>query len=165
MILRPTRNDLPETTRTTAVGLLNQHLADAVMLQTQCKQAHWNVRGTNFIALHKLFDEVNEAVEEYVDVLAERIVQLGGAAEGTATVIATRSTLGEYPLDIVASQEHVDALSDAMAQFARSVRAGIGEMTRLDDADSADILTEVSRGIDKWLWFVESNEDVLAPQR
>jgi starvation-inducible DNA-binding protein len=135
------------------------------MLQTQCKQAHWNVRGTSFIALHKLFDEVNESVEEYVDLLAERIVQLGGAAEGTATIVATRSTLADYPLEISASEEHVAALSDALASFARTARAGIAAMEELDDADSADILTEVSRGIDKWLWFVESNESASALHR
>ena len=165
MTLHPTRNDLPEAARLSAVGRLNQYLADAVMLQTQCKQAHWNVRGTNFIALHKLFDEVNESVEEYVDLLAERIVQLGGFAEGTATIVATRSTLADYPLELSASEEHVAALSDALASFARTARAGIAAMEELDDADSADILTEVSRGIDKWLWFVESNESASVTQR
>jgi starvation-inducible DNA-binding protein len=86
--LYPTKNDLPEASRREAVGLLNQRLADSIDLQTQCKQAHWNVKGPSFIALHKLFDEVNEAVEEYIDLLAERVVQLGGIAEGTVGVVA-----------------------------------------------------------------------------
>src|SRR5256885_642995 len=96
--LYPTRNDLPETARREAVGLLNQRLADCIDLQTQCKQAHWNVKGPSFIALHQLFDEINEAVEDYVDLIAERVVQLGGVAEGTARVVADRSSLDVYPL-------------------------------------------------------------------
>src|SRR5436309_3064077 len=154
----PTKNDLPEAARGEAVALLNQRLADCIDLQTQCKQAHWNVKGPTFIALHKLFDEVNEAVEEYVDLLAERVVQLGGIAEGTAGVVAERSTLVDYPLALSSGAEHVAALSDALAAFGRTVRVGIEEMNDLQDAGSADILTEISRGVDKWLWFVEAHQ-------
>lgn len=156
--LYPTKNDLPEAARREAGELLNQRLADCIDLQTQCKQAHWNVKGPSFIALHKLFDEVNEAVEEYVDLLAERVVQLGGIAEGTVAVVAKRSTLVDYPLALSAGSEHVAALSDALAMFGRTVRVGIEEMNELEDADSADILTEISRGVDKWLWFVEAHQ-------
>src|SRR5207248_10244224 len=92
-----TKNDLPEATRVKAVELLNERLADCIDLQTQTKQAHWNVKGPNFIALHELFDKVNEDVEEYVDGIAERAVQLGGVAEGTARKVAKRSLLTEYP--------------------------------------------------------------------
>jgi starvation-inducible DNA-binding protein len=156
--LYPTRNDLPEATRVEAIRLLNQRLADCIDLQTQCKQAHWNVKGPRFIALHKLFDEVNEDVEEYVDLIAERVVQLGGIAEGTVSVVSERSTLADYPLAIATGPEHVNALSDALAAFGRSARIGIEEMGELEDLDSADILTEISRGVDKWLWFVEAHQ-------
>jgi starvation-inducible DNA-binding protein len=154
----PTKNDLPETTRREAIGLLNQRLAEAIDLQAQCKQAHWNVKGPTFIALHKLFDEIYADVGEYVDLLAERVVQLGGIAEGTVGVVAERSTLTDYPLALATGGEHVAALSDALAQFGRAARLGIGEMDELEDADSADILTEISRGVDKWLWFVEAHQ-------
>ena len=153
--LRETRNDLPEGTRSAVAKLLNARLADCVDLQTMCKQAHWNVRGPQFIALHKLFDKVNEAVSEYADLLAERVVQLGGMAEGTARVAAQRSTLTEYPLGATTGVEHVTALSGVLAQFGKKVRTGIEEVDDQDDAGSADILTEISRGVDKWLWFVE----------
>ena len=156
--LYSTKNDLPEAARREAVNLLNQRLADCIDLQTQCKQAHWNVKGPAFIALHKLFDEVNEDVEEYVDLLAERIVQLGGIAEGTVGVVAKRSSLIDYPLGLSTGPEHVAALSDALATFGRTARVGIEEMNELEDADSADILTEISRGVDKWLWFVEAHQ-------
>jgi len=156
--LYPTKNDLPEAARLEAMELLNQRLADCIDLQTQCKHAHWNVKGPAFIALHKLFDEINEEVEEYVDLLAERIVQLGGIAEGTVGVVAERSTLVDYTLGLSTGAEHVAALSDALAMFGRTVRVGIEEMNELEDADSADILTEISRGVDKWLWFVEAHQ-------
>ena len=156
--LYPTKNDLPEASRLEVIGLLNQRLADCIDLQTQCKQAHWNVKGPTFIALHKLFDEINEDVEAYVDLIAERIVQLGGIAEGTVGVVEGRSTLVDYPLTLSTGAEHVAALSDALAAFGRTVRLGIEEMNELEDAGSADILTEISRGVDKWLWFVEAHQ-------
>jgi starvation-inducible DNA-binding protein len=152
-----TKNDLPARTRGEAVRLLNARLADCIDLQTMCKQAHWNVKGPQFISLHKLFDEINEDVEEYVDLLAERVVQLGGIAEGTARVVAQRTTLLDYPLTISGGHEHVAALSDVLAQFGRTTRIGIEEMNELEDAASADILTEICRGVDKWLWFVEAH--------
>lgn len=152
-----TRNDLPPALRLQACKLLNQRLADCIDLQTQCKQAHWNVKGVNFIALHKLFDDINETVEAYVDLLAERVVQLGGVAEGTLRLVATRSTLDVYPPLITDAAQHVDALASALAAFGRSARRGIDDMAELGDAASADMLTEIVRGIDKWLWFVEAH--------
>src|SRR5438128_11344955 len=108
-----TMNDLPENVRSQVSDLLNNRLAEAIDLQTQVKQAHWNVKGPQFIALHKLFDEINDAVVEYVDLLAERVVQLGGTAEGTARVVAERSELPEYPLRISTGAGHVWGLSSA----------------------------------------------------
>ncbi len=152
-----TKNNLPEQVREKVESLLNARLADVVDLQTQVKQAHWNVKGPNFIGLHLLFDNVHEAVEDYTDKIAERIVQLGGRAEGTARVAANKSTLSEYPLTISAGQDHVAALSTALATFGKNVREAIEQSDKLGDADTADLFTEVSRGIDKWLWFVEAH--------
>jgi starvation-inducible DNA-binding protein len=152
-----TKNDLPEATRVKAIELLNARLADAIDLQTQTKQAHWNVKGPNFIALHELFDKVNEDVEDYVDDLAERAVQLGGIAEGTARMAAKRSTLTEYPANTVDGRSHVDALSSVLATFGKSVRKAIDQANEIEDLDTADLFTEISRGTDKWLWFVEAH--------
>src|SRR5499433_4212757 len=99
--MHATKIDIPENLREKLVALLNARLADAIDLQTQCKQAHWNVKGPSFIALHELFDKVNEDVEDYVDLIAERAVQLGGVAEGTARMAAKRSSLAEYPAKAV----------------------------------------------------------------
>ena len=156
--LYATKNDLPESTRREAIDLLNARLADCIDLESQSKQAHWNVKGPTFIALHELFDQIHAAVDEYADLIAERIVQLGGIAEGTVGIVAQRTTLVDYPLVLSKGSEHVAALSDALAEFGRVVRMGIDEMTDLKDADSADILTEISRGVDKWLWFVEAHQ-------
>jgi starvation-inducible DNA-binding protein len=152
-----TKNDLSETVREKIIELLNARLADCKDLQTQTKQAHWNVKGPNFIALHELFDKVNEDMDEYVDVIAERAVQLGGVALGTARIVAKRSTLPEYPTNISDGHDHVEALSSALAAFGKVARKAINEADELGDLDTADIFTEVSRGIDKWLWFVEAH--------
>jgi starvation-inducible DNA-binding protein len=153
-----TKNDLSEGARAKAIELLNARLADAIDLQTQTKQAHWNVKGPNFIALHELFDKINEDVEDYVDDLAERAVQLGGVAEGTARMAAKRSMLAEYPANAVDGCAHVEALSSVLAAFGKSVRRAIDSANELGDLDTADLFTEISRGIDKWLWFVEAHQ-------
>jgi starvation-inducible DNA-binding protein len=153
-----TKNDLPESTRTKIIDLLNGALADCIDLQTQTKQAHWNVKGPDFIGLHKLFDEINEAVEDYVDDIAERAVQLGGVAEGTARMVAKRTSLKEYPESAKDCHSHVEALSSALAVFGKSARKAIDQSGDLKDMDTADLFTEVSRGIDKWLWFVEAHQ-------
>jgi starvation-inducible DNA-binding protein len=152
-----TKNDISETTRVKVVELLNARLADCADLQTQTKQAHWNVKGPNFIALHELFDKINEHVEDYVDDIAERAVQLGGVAEGTARMVAKRSSLAEYPANAVDGRSHVQALSSALAAFGKTARKAIEQANDLGDLDTADLFTEVSRGIDKWLWFVEAH--------
>jgi len=152
-----TKNDLPESTRVNVVALLNTSLADCIDLQMQAKQAHWNVKGPNFIALHKLFDEVNVAVSDYVDEIAERTVQLGGVAEGTVRMVAKRSSLPEYPMTAIDGQSHVDALSTALAKFGKAARKAIEEANDFGDLDTADLFTGLSRGIDKWLWFVEAH--------
>jgi starvation-inducible DNA-binding protein len=152
-----TLNDISKANRRELNELLNQRLADAVDLQTQVKQAHWNVKGPHFIGLHELFDDIYESVGEYVDLVAERIVQLGGIAEGTARVAASRSRLDEYPLDIAEGTAHVRALSKALADFGHEVRIAIDEADNLDDACTSDLFTQVARGIDKWLWMVEAH--------
>ncbi len=152
-----TENDISPERRSELNALMNQRLADAVDLQMQMKQAHWNVKGPHFIGLHELFDQIDEAVESYVDLIAERIVQLGGIAEGTVRVAAERSRLEEYPLDIADGHAHVEAVSKALSTFGHEARQTIAQADELEDADTADIFTEISRGIDKWLWFVEAH--------
>jgi len=157
--MHPTKNDLPQKTRVKVIGVLGDRLADATDLMLQSKQAHWNVKGPSFIALHELFDKVAESSEEWVDSLAERIVQLGGTAEGTVQATAARTSLAPYPLQIVSGTDHVEALSSALAAFGKRVRAAIEKTDKQGDKDTADLFTEISRDVDKYLWFVEAHNE------
>ena len=155
--MNKTKNDMPEALRTQVVELLNARLSDAIELRLQTKQAHWNVKGPNFIALHKLFDELYDEVGEHVDDLAERLVALGGVAEGLSSVVAKKNTLPAYPLADTDWRQHVDALSTALAAFGKQARAGIDQSDKLGDKDTADLFTGISRDIDKALWMVEAH--------
>src|SRR6266516_7762145 len=134
-----TKNDLSEATRAKVVELLNARLADCTDLQTQTKQANWNVKGPNFIALHQLFDRLSADAGENVDEIAERVVQLGGAAEGTVRMAAKRTSLSEYPTNTVDGRSHVEALSSVMAAFGKSVRRAVAEANNLGDLDTAEM--------------------------
>lgn len=149
--------DLSPTTREEMIELLNQNLADISDLQSQTKQAHWNVKGAQFIALHKLFDELAESLEAYIDDIAERAVEMGGVAMGTNRMSAANSRLPEYPSNVVDGLVHVKALAERYASVAGHTRAAIDEADKAGDKDTADLFTEVSRGMDKWLWFLEAH--------
>lgn len=149
--------DLPADTRTQVNALLNQNLADAFDLMSQCKQAHWNVKGNDFWQLHKLFDELAAEVGEWVDMVAERITALGGFATGTVRMAATSSQLPEFPTDITDGPEHVRALADRLAAYSNSSRQGIDQTDKMGDANTADLLTEISRCADKYLYFLEAH--------
>jgi len=132
-VVYQTENDLPKNTRVELITLINQRLADAIDLQAQLKQAHWNAKGPHFIGLHELFDKIAEEVESYVDTIAERAVQVGGIAEGTVRVAASRSRLEEYPLDIADGAVHVEAVARALSTFGREARMSIDETDGLGD--------------------------------
>jgi starvation-inducible DNA-binding protein len=148
--------DLPAKARTAVIELANAQLADAIDLQLQAKQAHWNVKGAQFIALHKYFDELYGVIEEWVDDLAERVVALGGVAEGRAAAVAKTTRLPKYP-DAVTGAEHLRALARAVGTFGASARAAIDQADEAGDAGSADLFTGISRACDKHLSFIEAH--------
>jgi starvation-inducible DNA-binding protein len=152
-----TKNDLPAAKRKKLADLMDQLLADAIELKMQIKQAHWNVKGESFIALHELFDKVATEVENGYDLIAERIVQLGGEARGTTRFVAKTTQLKDYPLLAADGVRHVEALSSAIAAFNAEARKAIDETAALGDAVSADMFTEITRGLDKQLWFIEAH--------
>ena len=156
-MLHTTKIDIAKGKREKLIAILNQRLADASDLKSQAKQAHWNVKGMNFIALHELFDKVGTELDPIVDDIAERVTTLGGTALGTVRTAAQNSSLAEYPLEITDGPAHVDALSNALADFGKKVRADIDTTDELGDADTADLFTGISRSIDKLLWFVEAH--------
>jgi len=155
--MHPTRNDMPLKLRSRIEQLLNARLADALDLAAQAKQAHWNVKGPNFIALHELFDRLHDSLEGHVDTLAERITALGGTARGTVQTVARASTLAAYPEDISSGRDHLLALAERLAAFGASVRAAIAASAKLDDAGTSDLFTGISRDIDQQLWLIEAH--------
>lgn len=152
-----TRVSLSETTRTQIVQVLNGSLATALDLKTQVKQAHWNVAGPQFYALHLLFDKIADEADEAADLVAERVLQLGGTALGTARIAAERSILGEYPHHAVDGKQHLEALTERLAVFANHVREAIDTTAQLGDPTTSDIYTEISRAADKSLWMLEAH--------
>jgi starvation-inducible DNA-binding protein len=152
-----THIDLPAESRAELIDLLNQQLADIFDLYSQTKQAHWNVKGMQFFQLHELFDDLAESLLEYVDMIAERGVSLGGVALGTARLAAANSSLPELPLDLSESRVFVEAMVERYGQYATSVRRAIDLAEEAGDKDTADLFTEVSRAVDKHLWFLEAH--------
>ena len=153
-----THNDIPSNTRATVAGILNARVADSIDLALLTKQAHWNIRGPNFIAVHEMLDGLRTELDTHVDTMAERVVQLGGQAMGTTQAVAGATTLPPYPTDLVAINDHLKALVERYAAVAASVRQGINATDEAGDKDTADILTGYSRALDKALWFLEAHQ-------
>lgn len=155
--LLPTKHPLSAETRKASVDTLNAQLADTFDLMSQCKQAHWNLKGANFIALHELYDQFEEGLEEYVDAIAERVTALGGVATGTVRMAAAHSRLPEFPLGPIECMASVAALADRFAALAKTTGDAILSTDEDGDKGSSDLLTGVVRDLDKWLWFLEAH--------
>ena len=152
-----TRIDIPEDDRASLVELLNARLADTSDLYGQLKQAHWNVKGPDFIQLHELYDTIAESVLPFVDEIAERATALGGLALGTVRMAAEASSLDEYPVGATAGAKTIEVVADRLAAYGEAVRSAIDTADELGDQDTADLFTQISREIDKHLWFVEAH--------
>ncbi len=150
---------LSEEQQAKLIELLNRRLADAIDLQLQCRQAYWNVKGSQFMALRELFDKIVEDVEKDANLIAGRIVQLGGMAEGTARAVARRTSLDERLATTDRSGPITD-LSSSLTAFGRVTRYACEQAVELKDIDTADIFTEIARSVDTWLWFVETSQQV-----
>lgn len=149
--------DFSDATRTKLVDLCNQRLADTSDLASQVKQAHWNVKGSDFQQLHELFDAIHAALEPFVDEIAERVTTLGGVALGTVRMASKSSSLKEYPDDIAAGKAHLEAVRDRVAAYAAANRKAIAAAGKLDDPTTEDLFTEVSRTVDLQLYFLEAH--------
>ena len=152
-----THIDIPVENREQLIALLNEHLADTFDLMSQTKQAHWNVKGKDFYQLHLLFDEIAGELAEFVDMLAERATSLGGYASGTVRMAAENSSLPEYPTEISDGTDHVKALVERFGHYAARVRTAIDSAIDLGDQSTADLYIEISRSVDKRLWFLEAH--------
>jgi len=152
-----TRNDLPDNTRKAMIALLNARLVDTIDLRLAVKQAHWNVKGPNFIALHELFDQIQARVDTFADDIAERSVALAGVVAGTSQAVANGTQLEAYPTNTIDEKAHLQALADRLATYGKLAREAINAADEADDKNTADLFTGVSRQIDKDLWFIEAH--------
>jgi len=157
--LHATRNDLGANVREISVGVLNATLADTMDLNHAVRMAHWTVRGPHFAALHTLFETFYNQLDEVTDDIAERVIQIGGTPDGTTQLVAAKSRLEAYPADLRDGIDHVKALTARYAALAKTVRAGIDTTDEAGDADTADLLTGLSRTLDKALWMLEAHLD------
>jgi starvation-inducible DNA-binding protein len=155
--LHKTRNNMDSNAKSVAMGLLNARVADAIDLALITKQAHWNLKGRQFIGIHEMLDGFRTQIDDFTDTMAERVVQLGGTALGTSQVVVKATGVKPYPTDIYAVKDHLHALIEAYGSVANAVRESIDAADEAGDADTADIFTEVSRGLDKQLWFLEAH--------
>ncbi len=155
--MHKTRNHLPSNAKAVAIDLLNARLADGIDLALATKQAHWNLKGPQFIGIHEMLDGFRTAQDEWNDTMAERVAQLGGTAFGTTQAVAAATKLPSYPTNIYAIADHLAALIDRYAHLGNALHENIDQSAEAGDADTADIFTEVSRGIDKQLWFLEAH--------
>jgi len=152
-----TRNDLPDNTRKAMIALLNARLIDAIDLRLAVKQAHWNVKGPNFIALHELFDQIQARIDTFADDIAERSVSLAGVVAGTSQAVSKGSQLDAYPTDTIDEKAHLQALADRLAAFGKLTREAIDAADEAGDKNTADLFTGISRQMDKDLWFIEAH--------
>ena len=148
---------LASNSKSAVIDILNARLADAIDLALITKQAHWNLKGPNFIGVHEMLDPIRAAIDTHVDIIAERVAQLDGIALGTSQIVAKATKLAPYPTDIRKVSDHLAALAERFAALANQVREDIDATDEAGDADAADILTAFSRELDKDLWFIKSH--------
>lgn len=149
--------DLSANTKSTVISILNDRLAEGLDLALVTKQAHWNLKGPTFIAVHLMLDDLRAVIDEHTDTIAERVSQLDGVPLGTAQAIAAGTSLKPYPTDIHKVSAHLENLVERYGAAANNTRKSIADTEEAGDADAADILTAYSRGLDKALWFLKSH--------
>ena len=155
--LHKTNNDTKNNAKAVSMEVLQARMADGIDLALVTKQAHWNLKGPQFIGIHLMLDGFRDEIDEWVDMMAERITQLGGTARGTVQEVNRETKLKPYPTDIYAIADHLHALIERYSATANAIRQNIDDTDDAGDAGTADLLTEVSRGLDKQLWFLEAH--------
>jgi starvation-inducible DNA-binding protein len=156
-VLPATRIGIPPEIRLDVITMLNQTLACTVDLRSQVRQACWNTKGKDFSVLHALFAIMLSELQTYTDMVAERIAVLGGVVMGTVRMAAMKSKLPEYPDAVMEGDGHVRALVERFGRYGVTLRDDIALATDVEDAGSAALYTDISRGVDKQLWILETH--------
>ena len=152
-----TRIGMPPEIRLDVITMLNQTLACTVDLRSQVRQACWNIKGKDFSLLHPIFAAMLSELQMYTDMVAERITVLGGVVMGTVRMAATQSKLPEYPDAVMEGDGHVQALVERFGRYAVTLRDDIALAADVEDAGSAAVYTDISRGVDRQLWILETH--------
>lgn len=152
-----TEKEERERVKLNIISLLQERLVDSIDLMMQAKQAHWNTKGKHFYPLHLLFDEVAEATEKNIDLIAERMAQLGGTADGTIQTVGKKTKLPMYPLHIVTGEEHSTNLANALLQYCDLEKTAIIAANEAQDFATADMLIDISREVNKYYWLVSAH--------
>ena len=135
------------------IGVLNPVLAGMLHITLGAKYAHWNVKGRHFISLHELFDKVFESLLDGTDMIAERIIQLGSVAQSSPSWILKNTFLKDLNHETSSSEEYITFIVDSLKTLATRIKEGITHINELDVA-TADLLTEVLRNLDVYIWKV-----------
>ncbi|MEM9756489.1 MAG: DNA starvation/stationary phase protection protein Dps [Pseudomonadota bacterium] len=150
---------LNQDTRAQIIDLLNANLINTISLTLAVKQAHWNLKGKGFIGVHELLDDVADRLRESADTMAERVAILGGHAKGTVEIVADKTTLEAYPLELQDIEKHVSHLKERFMEMGNAIREAAEVAEKAGDEDTADLFTEVSRSVDKDAWFIGANSE------
>jgi starvation-inducible DNA-binding protein len=126
---------------------------DLTALVVNGKQAHWHVRGANFIGVHELLDTIVAHAQEWADLAAERIVALGLPVDARLGTVAAKTTTGELTAGFRQSNETIAEVIAQIDAALASVNTAVAELDELDQT-SQDVAIEIARGLDKDRWFL-----------
>lgn len=145
-----------ETTHRDKVAeILQRQLASLIDLTLIGKQAHWNLRGPEFRAIHLQLDEIVADVRLQSDDVAERILTLGVPADGRARTVAEQSKLPEFSEGYVGALDAARELADALDKAAMNLRSDLGQLGELDPV-SEDLAIGIAAGLEKHQWMLRS---------
>jgi len=153
----PTALDMATENRKKLAAILNQTLADMSDLKSHAKQAHWNLRGENFVSYHKLADKVADEADAAADSVAERCAQIGGYVYGLLSHAAKNTTVPAFPEDVNDEEDCMDALLESVSHICGTCRKNIAATQDLSDYATSDMYIDITRAFDKLAWMLNAS--------
>jgi starvation-inducible DNA-binding protein len=149
-----TPTTIPESDVSTVAGELQAELTELIDLPLKAKQAHWNVVGPNFRAVHLQLDEIVNDLRIWSDTVAERLSTIGVYPDGRTETIARNSSLREMPLGEMKDAATVQIFADYMREFAAKSRDRAGHVA--GDPVSQNILQDITAGAEQHQWMLRA---------